>query len=449
MLSQQALDEVLELQKTDGRRLGSLLVERGLVNETQLTQILSHQLSVPWVALLHIEFSRQLLNLVPYEVAERFCLVPIYVRHVRGQGDTLYVAMDDPTNEEPLRECMKHSGLPVRAMIAPPSDIREAIRVCYGIEIAPPYSKAAQTKPATPKAAQAVQTAHAANTARESSRSVPPPLPPSSSAARRAQAAPEAEAPESRPPMTPRVASVEPAVPSRPQVTVEEAKPTRRSSPPPSSSAAFAQASGEPPASRVPPTRPSTPPPLPRPSSPPVALQASPPPSSRPRPPSLDEGPSVEAIEIEIPRSRRRIPPLAEAPSDDSGTPSQRGGPSSRSGARRMMSLTLLDGTTLTVPARSGPASSRPEALAGGAAEGTAEGGVESAPGEQAEAPAEPTLSARDVVEALRAACRGGDAAQVLGENARWEAMFAALLSLLLKKHLIQEWELLEELKKL
>ena len=37
MLSQQALDEVLELQKSDGRRLGSLLVERGLVNETQLT----------------------------------------------------------------------------------------------------------------------------------------------------------------------------------------------------------------------------------------------------------------------------------------------------------------------------------------------------------------------------------------------------------------------------
>src|SRR5258706_15367083 len=118
MLTQQALDDVLASQKTDGRRLGTLLVERGLINETQLTQILSHQLAVPWVSLLHIEFSRQLLNLVPHDVADRFCLVPIYVRHVRNQGDTLYVAMEDPTNEDGLKACREHAGLPVRAMIA-------------------------------------------------------------------------------------------------------------------------------------------------------------------------------------------------------------------------------------------------------------------------------------------------------------------------------------------
>ena len=77
---------MLALQKADGRRLGTLLVERGLVTETQLTQILSQQLSVPWVSLYHIDFSRQLLNLVPREVAEQYCLVPIYVRHVRRPG---------------------------------------------------------------------------------------------------------------------------------------------------------------------------------------------------------------------------------------------------------------------------------------------------------------------------------------------------------------------------
>jgi hypothetical protein len=113
LIAQEALDQVLELQRDDGRRLGTLLVERGLIDETQLTQILSHQLSVPWVSLLHIEFSRQLLNLVPHDVAERYCVVPIYVRHVRGQGDTLYIAMDDPSNEEVLEACASYSGLSV------------------------------------------------------------------------------------------------------------------------------------------------------------------------------------------------------------------------------------------------------------------------------------------------------------------------------------------------
>src|SRR5215470_15344384 len=109
LITAAALDEVLVAQRTDGRRLGTLLVERGLINETQLTQILSHQLAVPWVSLLHIEFSRQLLNLVPRDVAERYCLVPIYVRHVRNQGETLYVAMEDPTNDEGLKACAEHS----------------------------------------------------------------------------------------------------------------------------------------------------------------------------------------------------------------------------------------------------------------------------------------------------------------------------------------------------
>src|SRR5262249_40909528 len=65
------------------------------------------------------------------------CLIPIYVRRVRGLGDALYVAMDDPTNAQALAEVAERSGLHVRAMIAPPSDIRAAIRAYYGIDAEP------------------------------------------------------------------------------------------------------------------------------------------------------------------------------------------------------------------------------------------------------------------------------------------------------------------------
>src|SRR5258708_23401708 len=132
IVSRAQLEEVLAAQKRDGRRIGTMLVDAGLVTETQLTQILSQQLSVPWVSLYHIDFSRELLNLVPREIAEKYCLVPIYIRPVRGQGDTLYVAMDDPMNEEALRECAGSPGLPARPMIAAPSAIVKAIRLHYG-----------------------------------------------------------------------------------------------------------------------------------------------------------------------------------------------------------------------------------------------------------------------------------------------------------------------------
>lgn len=123
--------EALARQRTSGLRLGEELIEMGLVTEVQLTQMLSNQLSVAWVSLYHVEFSRELLDLLPAEIAEKYCVIPIYVRKLRKQGDTLFVAMDDPTNEEALERIHAACSLPVKVMVAPPSEIRDAIRVYY------------------------------------------------------------------------------------------------------------------------------------------------------------------------------------------------------------------------------------------------------------------------------------------------------------------------------
>ena len=149
IVTREQLEEALNLQKQDGRRLGTLLVATGMVTETQVTQILSQQLSVPWVSLYHIDFSRQLLNLVPRELAERHSLVPIFVRRVRGSGETLYLAMDNPEDESAREEVRRYAGLPVRAMIAPLSDIRGAIRAYYGGSDAEPTAPARAAAPPT------------------------------------------------------------------------------------------------------------------------------------------------------------------------------------------------------------------------------------------------------------------------------------------------------------
>ena len=306
------LEDVLALQKSDGRRIGTLLVEAGLVSETQVTQILSQQLSVPWVSLYHIDFSRQLLNLVSQELAERHCLVPIFVRKVRGLGQTLYVAMDDPSDEKAQTEVGQFSALPVRAMIAPPTDIRSAIRAYYGAG----------------KDASSLSEAMA-----------------------------EADAE---------------------RASVERAR--QRSSPP---------------------TAPSSPPPSPSPAP-------SPPPTPTPFEDGPDSGPQIEAHEIPLPP---------------------------RGKGARMVTLTLLDGTKVNLPAKS--AAAPPKRL------------PSDSPATEAPATAGPgVLTARDLVAALRALSHGADASEILGENVRWEAMFSALLSLMLKKHVIADWEFVEEYKK-
>jgi type IV pilus assembly protein PilB len=310
VLSEAKLQEALELQKAEGgkRRLGRLLAEQGFVEETQLTQVLGRQLSVPWVSLYHVDFSRQLLNLVPREVAEGYGVVPVYVRNVRGQGETLYVATDDPTNDEGLRRASAYAGLPVRPMIASPSDIRAAIRVYYGGAAA-----------SAPKQPVAVKVEH-----------VDPPK----SEAKPAPAAP---------------------APSQPKVEVEKPAPPKVEAKPEA----------------------------PKPAAP---------------KPAYDDAPEIEAKQIPIP-------------------PRKKGG--------RAIALTFLDGTQINLPApRIGKKIEAP----------------------QGEDPEE--LTARDLVSALRAVSHGAEASEILGENPRWEAMFAALLSLLLKKHLIADWEFVEEFRK-
>ena len=145
MVTDAQVQEALAAQRSSGQRLGETLVRLGYVTEGQMTQVLSNQLSIPWVNLYHVDFSRELLGLVPAEVAERQCLVPVYVRHVRRQGDTLYVAMEDPLNVAAMQEVADGSGLPVKPMVASPTDIKNAIRVYYlGL---PPMREAEERAP--------------------------------------------------------------------------------------------------------------------------------------------------------------------------------------------------------------------------------------------------------------------------------------------------------------
>src|SRR5579859_7543747 len=331
VLSQSQLEQALFAQRKDGRKLGQLLIELGLVTEVQLTQTLSRQLSVPWVSLYHVDFSRSLLNLVPREIAEKYCLVPIFVRRVRKQGETLYVAMDDPTNDVAIQDLGRAAGLPAKPMIACPSDIRAAIRVYYFGEAPPP----------------------------------PPPAP--LAAAPAPAAAPRASAPGIAP--APGPAGVAPAPGA-----------------PPATGPTIALAAAPPPA---PPKR----------SSPAFNAQAT---VAGPADDSPDAEPELRA---EV----REIVPGAKRP--------------------KMIALTLLDGTTIQLPA---PPKKRASAPDGGE---RGPSGVDAMSDQ---------LTARDLVSALRAVAHGADASEILGSEPRWETLFSALLSLMLKKGLIADWEFVE-----
>jgi hypothetical protein len=131
LISNSQLGEALIAQRTSHLPLGKQLVALGYVGEAQLIQVLSNQLSVPWVSIERVEFSADLLARLPSDLADRHSVMPVYVRNVRGRGETLYVAMDDPTDDIALGAIANATGFKVRAMIASPTELRTAIEERY------------------------------------------------------------------------------------------------------------------------------------------------------------------------------------------------------------------------------------------------------------------------------------------------------------------------------
>ncbi|MDH5674610.1 MAG: hypothetical protein OEZ06_20955 [Myxococcales bacterium] len=131
LVDEEQLDAALIEQEQSQVRLGEILVRQGVVSELDLTQVLSNQLSVAWVSLSHVDFSRELLSLVPAELAAELTLIPVHFRRGEDREKILYVAMDDPTDVAAMQKVSRATGMHVRPLIAPPSEIRREITRQY------------------------------------------------------------------------------------------------------------------------------------------------------------------------------------------------------------------------------------------------------------------------------------------------------------------------------
>jgi hypothetical protein len=206
LISEAGLAEVLEAQKADRRRLGDLLAERGLVRPRQIAQMLSYQLSCPWVSLTNMDIPRTLIELFPRELALKHAVVPVHLRETE-RGNVLHLAMYDPTDQNALAECANAVGMNVRPMVAITFEIRQALARFYGAPapslrgMDPPQSKpvvreapvlaAAAAAPPLPRPASAAPAAAASELAIASE------IPPS----RRSEPPDSERAPLSRPPV--------------------------------------------------------------------------------------------------------------------------------------------------------------------------------------------------------------------------------------------------------
>jgi type IV pilus assembly protein PilB len=120
------LQKALEEQKRVGGRLGANLCKLGYIKEEQLTEFLSKQYGVPAVNLKEFEISPDVVKLIPEEVARKHVAIP-----VNRAGNTLIVAMADPSNIFAQDDIKFLTGYNVEVVVAPEQSIKEAMEKHY------------------------------------------------------------------------------------------------------------------------------------------------------------------------------------------------------------------------------------------------------------------------------------------------------------------------------
>jgi len=122
LLPPDKVQEAILLQKTSGRRLGQIVVEKGWVTEKVLLTALGEQFGIPYVDLKAGLYDPDIVGSLDTEVAKRLAMLPLF--RVR---EYLYLATADPQAAPGFAEVEERTGLRVRPVLARKEQILKTI----------------------------------------------------------------------------------------------------------------------------------------------------------------------------------------------------------------------------------------------------------------------------------------------------------------------------------
>jgi len=120
------LKNAVTSQRSSGGRLGHELTKLGYIEENELITFLSKQYSVPSINLSEFDIDADVLKILPKEVVTRHQVIP-----VNKTGNTLIVAMADPSNIYAVDDIKFITGMKIDVVVASEQAIAESIEKYY------------------------------------------------------------------------------------------------------------------------------------------------------------------------------------------------------------------------------------------------------------------------------------------------------------------------------
>ncbi len=128
-VTEEQVQRALEVQKSDPRELGKIMVSLGFISESDLAQAQAQRLRMDYVELIERDVDRSVVGLIPERLLRKYRAVPLRIDHARR----LVVAMSDPTNIHALEDLKMISGYQIAPVVATEEDIRRTQAKIFAI----------------------------------------------------------------------------------------------------------------------------------------------------------------------------------------------------------------------------------------------------------------------------------------------------------------------------
>lgn len=123
IIEQHQLQELLESQKTDHRRLGELVVDKGWIDDSRLTEVLARMFQIPYVDLSQRQIDYQTVALIPNDLLQTHRVIPLALEDQR-----LTIATNNPLDVNALQDIQVKTGYSVYPVMASIRDIEHYLQ---------------------------------------------------------------------------------------------------------------------------------------------------------------------------------------------------------------------------------------------------------------------------------------------------------------------------------
>jgi type IV pilus assembly protein PilB len=126
IIAHSQLSKALEEQAKSGGSIERQLTKLGFVKDAELMSFLSKEFGAATVNLLASEINPDIIKLIPPETALKYQVVPY-----KRAGNTLYLAISDPTKVEAFDDIKFYTGLNVEVVLSSEAEISQALSKYY------------------------------------------------------------------------------------------------------------------------------------------------------------------------------------------------------------------------------------------------------------------------------------------------------------------------------